>query len=115
MKKTYSHPSASTSPPPTTGDASDSIATTEPRYPRARPRSATGKASKIRAFEIEKTMAPPTAWTMRAPIRTARLGAKPHAAEARVKSVRPATKSGALPVYSEMRPAGRRSTVMVSR
>ncbi len=115
MKKTYSHPNASTSPPPTTGDASAPMATTEPRYPRARPRSETGKASKIRAFAIEKTMAPPTAWTIRAPIRTARVGAKPHAADASVKSVMPATKSGARPVNSEILPIGRRSTVIVSR
>ena len=108
MKNTARQPIVSISTPPTSGPPDSAAAAPAAHQPIARARSAGAANAWLRRISEHGTRtAAPKPWIARAAISAPMLGARPHAADAVVKSAKPATKTRRAPIRSPSAPAER--------
>ena len=104
-KKIQRQSNAVTSSPPRVGPAIVARPATAPQMPNAAPRRSGGNVMVTMASVCGISMAAPSPWTARKPISQPTPGANPHAAEAAVNTVIPATNIVRGPSRSPSRPA----------
>ena len=102
------------STPPASGPIATATPVTPPQMPNAVPRSLPRKASASRASETANMIAPPTPCRARDSCSISVLAAKPHRADASVKTTRPTRYSRRRPYMSARLPAVSRNAARVS-